>query len=268
MSSPSQIILASSLILIKPLIRLMLKHGITYTIFTAALKKHFVDAAFEELSNAKKATTDSAVSLLSGIHRRDVRNLTRLADSTPNPLRKPISASAQLVAKWMSDPNFLDAKDRPLALPKAGLKNSFDTLAASISTDVRPRALLDDLVRLGLAQESDDEITLITHGFVPKSDFKELSEQLQNNLHDHIASACENFHDGKSFLEQAIYVDELSEESANALHKSAALAWRQAFKSVMREAQLKFDFDQSNTKKSKRKYRVRFGSYFYSSDKD
>jgi Family of unknown function (DUF6502) len=268
MSSPSQIILSSSLVLIKPLIRLLLKHGITYTIFTAALKKHFVDAAFDELSDAKKATTDSAVSLLSGIHRRDVRNLTRLADSTPNPLRTPISASAQLVAKWMSDADFLDTNDRPLALPRTGPKNSFDALAASISSDVRPRAILDDLLRLGLAQESDDYITLVAQGFVPKNGFKELSEQLQNNLHDHIAAACENLHDGKSFLEQAIYVDELSEESAQSLHKSAALAWRHAFKSVMREAQIKFDFDQNYTKKSKRKYRVRFGSYFYSSDKD
>jgi hypothetical protein len=268
MSSPSQIILSSCLVLIKPLIKLMLKHGITYTTFTAALKKQFIDAAFDELLEAKKATTDSAVSLLSGIHRRDIRNLTRLADSTDNPLRTPISASAQVVAKWMSDADFLDAKDRPLTLPRTGHLVSFDTLAAGISSDVRPRAILDDLLRLGIAKESEDYVTLVVQGFIPKTGFKELSEQLQNNLHDHIASACENLSDGKGFLEQAIYVDELSEESAIELHKTAALAWRQAFKSVMREAQIKFDFDQSNTKKSKRKYRVRFGSYFYSSNKD
>jgi hypothetical protein len=246
----------------------MVKHGITYTSFTSALKKCFVEAAFDELSENKKSATDSALSLLSGIHRRDIRNLTRLANSTPSPLRRPISASAQLVARWMSDPNFLDAKDRPLELARSGTNLSFDALAAMTSTDVRPRALLDDLVRLGLAKETEDSVTLLVQGFTPKTGFLELSEQFQNNLHDHLAAACSNLSQDKGFLEQAIYVDELSEESAEQLHKSAALAWRQAFKSVMREAQVKFDFDQSNTKKSKRKYRIRFGSYFYSSDKD
>jgi Family of unknown function (DUF6502) len=268
MSSTSQIILDACLVLIKPLIRLMLKHGITYTTFTAALKKCFVETAINELSEKQKASTDSAVSLLSGIHRRDIRNITRLADSAPTPLRKPISASAQLVAKWMSDPDFLDVKDRPLTLPRTGNVISFDSLAARISTDVRPRALLDDLLRLGLAQETEDSVALIVHGFIPKTGFIELSEQMQNNLHDHIAAACANIGDDKGFLEQAIYVDQLSEESAQQLHQTAAIAWRQAFKSVMRDAQVKFDFDHANTKKAKRKHRVRFGVYFYSSDKE
>jgi Family of unknown function (DUF6502) len=268
MSSTSQIILSACLVLIKPLIRLMLKHGITYTSFTAALKKSFVEAAFDELSEKQITATDSAISLLSGIHRRDIRNLTRLSDSNPSPLRKPISASAQLIARWMSDPNFLDAKDRPLSLIRSGGSQSFDALAATTSTDVRPRALLDDLIRLGLAQETEDCVTLLVQGFTPKTGFIELSEQFQNNLHDHLAAACSNLSDDKGFLEQAIYVDELSEESAKQLHKTAAIAWRQAFKSVMRDAQMKFDFDQANTKKAKRKHRIRFGAYFYSSDKD
>jgi hypothetical protein len=268
MSSTSQTILDACLVLIKPLIKLMLTHGITYTTFTAALKKCFVEAAINELSEKQKPTTDSAVSLLSGIHRRDIRNITRLAGSAPTPLRKPISASAQLVAKWMSDSDFLDAKDQPLTLPRSGNGISFDGLAASISTDVRPRALLDDLLRLGLARESEDTVTLIVQGFTPKTGFVELSEQFQNNLHDHIAAACANLSDDRGFLEQAIYVDELSKESAQQLHKTATIAWRLAFKSVMRDAQVKFDFDQANTKKVNRKHRLRFGAYFYTSDKD
>jgi hypothetical protein len=268
MYSTSQIILDASLVLIKPLIRLMLQHGITYTAFTAALKKSFIQAAVNELSAKQKPQTDSAISLLSGIHRRDVRNLTRLAESAPSPLRKPISASAQLIARWMSDPVFLNKKDVPLVLPRSGNAVSFDALAQAISSDVRPRAILDDLIRLGLVEETENSIELIVQGFSPRTGFKELSEQFQDNLHDHIAASCANLSSDQGFLEQAVYVDELSEESAQQLHRTAALAWRQAFKSVMRDAQVKFDFDQANTKKSKRKFRVRFGSYFYASDKD
>jgi Family of unknown function (DUF6502) len=272
MSSPSTLILQACLVLIGPLIRLMLRHGITYTLFTAALKKSFIDAATKELEESKNIPTDSAVSLLSGVHRRDIRNITRAPASELTGVRSPIGASAQLVAKWMSDPAYLNAKDKPISLLRTGGDISFDALAQSISSDVRPRALLDDLIRLGLVRENNDQIELLTQGFVPQQGFKELSEQFQNNLHDHLAAACANLSktstDNQTYLEQAIYVDQLSEESANDLHKSAAVAWRQAFKAVMRDAQVKFDFDQTNTKKPKRKFRVRFGAYFYSSDKD
>jgi hypothetical protein len=268
MSTPSSIILDACLVLVTPLIRLMVKHGITYTMFTAALKNSFIRAALSELESDAKAKTDSAVSLLSGVHRRDVRNLTRLVDTAPKPLRAPISASAQLVARWMSDQYFLDNNDKPMRLARTGAEKSFDTLASAISSDVRPRALLDDLIRLGLVLETDDAVELLSQGFTPRQGFKELSQEFQNNLHDHIAAACENMRGEPSFLEQSIYVDQLSAESAAQLHKTAAIAWRQAFKYVMRDAQVKFDFDQTESKKSKRKYRVRFGAYFYSSDKD
>jgi hypothetical protein len=268
MSSPSSLILDACLVLISPLIRLMVKHGITYTMFASALKNSFIQAALSELEKDAKAKTDSAVSLLSGVHRRDVRNLTRLADTAANPLRAPISASAQLVARWMSDQDYLDANDKPLRLTRTGAIQSFDALAIAISSDVRPRALLDDLIRLGLVLESEDTVELLLNGFTPRQGFKELSLEFQNNLHDHIAAACANMRGDEGFLEQSIYVDQLSEASAAQLHRTAAIAWRQAFKSVMRDAQVKFDFDQSKTKKSKRKYRMRFGAYFYSSDKD
>jgi Family of unknown function (DUF6502) len=267
MSTLSTIILSTCLTLLSPLIRLMVKHGVTYTAFISALKKSFIEASIAELVANNKPTTDSAVSLLSGVHRRDVRNLTRFIETAPKPVRVPISVSAQLVAQWMSDPKFLDINEKPLRLPRSGQDISFDALASTISSDVRPRALLDDLIRLGVVAEIDDEVQLLAAGFAPRKGFAELSEQLQDNLYDHIAAACANLSDDKNFLEQSIFVDELSEQSVEQLHKTAAIAWRQAFKVVMRDAQIKFDFDQENTKRVKRKHRVRFGVYFYSSDK-
>jgi Family of unknown function (DUF6502) len=171
----------------------------------------------------------------------------------------------------MSAPEYLDANDQPAKLTRSGTPRSFDALAASISSDVRPRALLDDLIRLGLAKEDDSGVELRVQGFIPLTGFKELTEQYQNNLHDHIAAASANLNALNTeggFLEQAVFVDQLSQESAHHIHKVAAQAWRNAFKLVMREAQTRFDHDQLHTKKSKRSYRARFGVYFYASDKD
>ena len=77
--SRSAIVLESVLQLLRPAVRLMLRHGVTAPAFATALKRVFLHAAQDELRAHGKALTDSAVSLLSGVHRRDVRNLTRLA---------------------------------------------------------------------------------------------------------------------------------------------------------------------------------------------
>jgi hypothetical protein len=256
------------LVLIRPLIRLMIRNGITYPVFIAELKNVFLDAAYDELNHAGKPSTDSAVSLLSGVHRRDVRNLTRLVDTAPPPLRQPISVAAQVIARWMSDPAYCDREDQPAVLPHYGPAPSFDSLASVVSSDVRSKAILDEMLRLGVVEYTGDSVQLLAQGFAPSKGFSELCEQFQNNLHDHAAAASANLHANAGFLEQAVFVDQLSKESAYSLHKTAASAWKQAFKTVMREAQTRYDFDQLNTEKSERNFRARLGVYFYSSDED
>jgi Family of unknown function (DUF6502) len=246
----------------------MIRNGITYPAFIAALKNAFLDVAYDELNHAGKPSTDSAVSLLSGVHRRDVRNLTRLADTAPPPLRQPISAAAQVVARWMSDPLYSDEADQPAVLPLYGSAPSFDALASAVNSDVRSKAILDEMLRLGVVECLEDSVQLMAQGFAPNQGFSELSEQFQNNLHDHAAAASANLHANAGFLEQAVFVDQLSKESAHSLHKTATSAWKQAFKIVMREAQTRYDFDQLNTEPSKRNFRARLGVYFYSSDED
>ena len=77
-TTPAQIVLAGVLRLLAPLVRLLVQHGVPYTTFAAALKPVFVDAARKELTAAGKPQTDSAVTLLSGVHRRDIREIVHL----------------------------------------------------------------------------------------------------------------------------------------------------------------------------------------------
>ena len=45
-------------------------------------------------------------------------------------------------------------------------------------------------------------------------------------------------------------------------------AWKQAFKTVMSEAQTRFDGDARNTTPPERRHRARFGVYFFSDRED
>lgn len=270
-SSRSAIVLAAVLRLVRPAVRLLLRHGVAYPSFAVALKQVFLDAAQDELLASGRKTTDSALSLLSGVHRRDVRQLRASAVTVqPSPQVQAMNMASQVVARWLGDAGCTDADGQPLPLARHAPvgEAGFDTLVAAISTDVRPRAVLDELRRLGLAEEDGDSVRLLAPGFVPRQGFAEMVTLLEHNLHDHLAAGCANLDGGHNFLEQAVFADALSAESVALLHASAAKAWRQAQRQLLREAQARFDHDQAHASPADRIHRVRFGSYFYGAKDD
>lgn len=247
----------------RPLVGLLVRHGVTFPAFAAALKRVFLDAAADELRARSMAQTDSAVSLLSGVHRRDVRNLMRaprrVARAAPRSGAAPLSLVGEVVARWLADATFQDRRRRPRALQRA----EFDALVAGVSSDVRGRAMLDELLRLGAVTEGADGIALSAGGFAPRQGFSEMTELFAANLADHAAAASANLQGQANFLEQAMYVDRITAQSAQDLQHSAVQAWAKALPPVLAEAQARSDADAGQAGNV---HRVRFGVYFYSTE--
>lgn len=263
-STQPTLVLDRVLHVLRPLVRLLVRNGVTYPVLAAALKRVFLDAARAELAERGMTTTDSAVSLLSGVHRRDVRTLSH---AEPAALPAPLGLAAQVVARWMNDAAFHGADGRPRALPRGGEAGSFDGLVARVSRDVRPRAVLDELLRLGVVHEDAAGIVLEGSGFAPRQGLEEMSWLMAANLHDHAAAAAANLQGRANFLEQAVFVDEISAGSVARLQQVSVQAWQQAFQAVMGEAQRRFDAD-APLPAPERAQRARFGVYFYSEPKD
>ena len=247
-----------------PLVRLLVRNGVTYTVFVAALKRVFLHAAQQELAAGNMPATDSAVSLLSGVHRRDVRNLLR-GDPVPGGgAPAGLGLAAQVVGSWMNNPEFLTPSGATRTLPRSGQRGSFDALVAGISSDVRARAVLDELLRLGVVAETEDGVALERSGFAPRQGFEEKSWMLAQNLRDHAEAAVANLQDEANFLDQAVFVDEISAESADRLRQVSLQAWKLAFAAVMGEARQRFDADAAHAQPDQRRHRARFGVYFFS----
>jgi hypothetical protein len=268
------LVLDRVLALLAPLVRLLLRHGVTYPVLAASLKRVFLAEAQRELQQRGMASTDSAVSLLSGVHRRDVRTLTRGAAAEPHSAPPPtLGLAAQVVARWLHDPAFRRADGALRVLPRggeaAGSAPGFDALVEGLSRDVRPRAVLDELLRLGVVEEGPEGLVLSRSGFAPAAGFEETLWLSAQNLLDHAAAAVANLAgppqgSKASFLEQAVFVDEITAESAHRLHHVSVEAWRRAFEIVMAEAQQRFDADAATARPEERRHRARFGVYFYS----
>ena len=263
MADRSTLVLDAVLRMFKPAARLLLQHGVSYGALASALKRVFLAAAQDELKARGMAQTDSALTLLSGVHRRDVRTLLR---SAPEDLaaeqREPMSMASEVVARWLSQPLWLDAELKPRRLARGPVDDGFDALVASVSSDIRPRAVLDELKRLGVADESDEGVTLLAQGFAPRQGFEQTTWLVADNVHDHLLAAALNLQEQRNFLEQSVHVDEITEASAKELQRAAAASWKQVQRDYLRLAQQRFDADAADTPAPARRFRARFGVYF------
>lgn len=210
---------------LRPLVRLMLAKGVGYPQLAELMKELFVAVAEKEFRIAGKEQTDSRLSLLTGIHRKDIKRLRALPDS-PDSVPDTVSLGMRLVSAW-NEPPFATAqgRPRPLArLARLGGETSFDHLVASVSKDIRARAVLDEWLRLGVVTiDDDDRVVLKSGAFVPSGGLEEKAYYLGHNLHDHAAAATHNvLGGGQPWLERSVHYDALPPPVIDQLRQRAA----------------------------------------------
>lgn len=251
-----------------PLARLMLAKGITYPQFAELMKGVFVEVAEREFRLDGKAQTDSRVSLLSGVHRKDVRRLRSAPPDADSVAAKSVSLGAQLVAAWTGLRRFQDKQGRPLPLPRLhsqGAGVSFESLAERVSTDIRARAVLDELLRLGVVHlDEQDRAVLDAQAFVPRGGEEEKLVYFGRNVRDHAAAAAHNvLGAGEPFLERSVHYDALSAASTREL---AALAETQGMSAVQSLNRRAIELEERDAAAPGARRRFTFGVYFYEAD--
>ncbi|MEO8328891.1 MAG: DUF6502 family protein [Candidatus Nanopelagicales bacterium] len=250
--------LREAAVLMAPLASWLIRHGVSYPVFAETLKSVFVRAAAEELVRSSTRPTQSALSLLSGVHRKDVRSIRAAPVADPVPPRPPLAS--QVFTRWMTDSRFRGADGKPRALKRSGSGRTFEALCRELSNDVHPRAILDELLRLGQVSVQDDKVLLVADSYVPAVRLDEMTALFSANAADHIAAAVRNLTTAApKFLEQSIYADGLMPDSASELHVHARAAWARAFETFVRRARKLVDRDAAKDGT----HRVRFGAYFF-----
>ena len=236
--SPSQSVMDEALAIAEPLVLWMLRSGVGYAEFAQALKPVFLAQARLELERNGQRDSDSAISLLSGLHRKDVRAFRESAHQAMARVKedgsswgKP-SAANQVVTRWLSREDWGDC------IPFSGEAPSFEALARAVSKDVHPRAVLQEMQRLGVAREVDGQVQLLREAFVPDAKHKESRELLAGSVADHLAAGVHNLSEasGPKFLEQSVFADGLSAESGQELNLMANALWAHVLQAVMAKA--------------------------------
>lgn len=249
-----------------PVVRLLIARGIPYQVTSELLKRVYVRAGLEDYAARGEASpTGTQLSLLTGLNRKEIRRLTDEDRQAVAP-QGVTSYAAAVHAAWMHLPRFRSAEGTPLALVRhdRGEAPSFDALVRAITTDHRPSAVLEELVRLGIVSEqADGRIVLEGEAFIPQGSFDDKVSELADSVGDHAAAAVTNVLAQKPpFLERHVFSDELSEESVAALQALVQQAWQRLYKEYVCEAIAREEADEKKAARTDR--RVRVGLYFYS----
>lgn len=267
--SPPKPLLTALYKMLRPIARLLIHYGITFPQMAELMKRAYVDVSENEFCLPNKAQTDTRLSLLTGINRKDIKRLRQQPDEEKD-VPEVISTGSRLVALWVGDPAYQDDEGKPRSLPLKSKNDeiSFETLVQEVcKQDLRPRVVLDQWLNLGVVTMSKDKhIKLNSDAFIPSKGFDEKAFFLGHNLSDHLSASTSNLIGGKApFFERCVYYDGLSEDSIAQLEDLVA---NQGMKTLLEINDLAMRLKAKDSVEGHYKHRIDVGLYVYHESKE
>ena len=250
--------------LLQPLAELAVGQGVLYATVEELLKTAFVAAARNAHGMASSDRVVSRISTVTGLNRREVTRLTQTDTSSLQPKASP---ATRVFTRWLSDPGLKNEQGDPRSLPRQGMAPSFETLAQSVTRDVHPRSLLDELCRLGLATIDGETVHVASRTFVPKGDTARMLGFMGSNVGDHMRAAIANVTaDKPPHFEQAVFADDLSQVSLETVRELVRTQWQALLAGAVPTLQKLIDADQAAGRPQDQ--RVRIGLFSYTEPMD
>ncbi len=159
------------LTLMRPLVRILLRNGVTHDAFVDLAKQAYVDVAYREFGIPGRKQTISRVSVLTGLTRKEVSRLLQRENPDEPETRPRYNRAMRVISGWLNDPRFLDTTGEPRELAVDGEENSFSALVKSYSGDIPTKAMLAELLRVHIVEQtSEGLLRLRQHAYIPSND--------------------------------------------------------------------------------------------------
>ena len=161
---------AAVLRLFRPLVRVLLRNGVSYRTFADFAKWVYVDVATKEFGIEGRKQSTSRVSVITGLSRKEVKRVRELPRPDDTASVERYNRAARVIAAWRRESNFQDAEGNAAPLLLEGTGATFSELVKRFSGDVPVRAILDELIRIGAVERLEDgRVSLIVRAYVPES---------------------------------------------------------------------------------------------------
>jgi hypothetical protein len=178
--------------LLRPLVRILLRNGIEASEFTEIAKLVYVDVAKASIEKDGRTAKKNELASMTGLTPEEVEKvIQRSASDTGEDTN--LALIMRVLSGWHTDADYTGPYGLPLELrfddPKAP---SFCALCRKYAPDTRPRDLLNELVRIGAAKETEDEwFKVLTRTYLPKFDDPASLEHLGQSI-EHFANTIDH----------------------------------------------------------------------------
>jgi len=215
LDSSHKIRLARALVsMLRPLIRLLIRHEFTHSELTELIRQTYVEVAYEHFTIEGVEMTISRVAVLTGLSRKEVVRFRDMLENNEALQKQKPNRAQRVVHGWLSDPEFLDENSNPLDLPLKNIKRgkqhgSFVALVKRYSGDITFGAVLEELNHIGVTSQPDEHtVRLVNSAYVPRKDELEQVRVIATSVGDLFETSIHNIDAAdrdKRFQRQVVY---------------------------------------------------------------
>ncbi|MGI9287182.1 MAG: DUF6502 family protein, partial [Pseudomonadales bacterium] len=156
--SIKQTLLSAFRVLLGPLVRILLRQGISYSEFAEVAKAVYVEVALKDFKVAGRRATRTRVAVMTGLTRKEVKRVIDEAIKDKYEPKTKFNRVSRVLVGWHTDTDFTGPYGLPLELQyETGNPEepTFSELVKRHSGDMSPRSILDELIRVGAVRETD-----------------------------------------------------------------------------------------------------------------
>jgi hypothetical protein len=212
--------------ILTPLVRVLLRNGISYGTFADIAREVFAKVAMKEFAFQNRKQTISRVSVLTGLTRKAVKEIIEQPADGSEAVGETYNRATRVIAGWRKDTAFQNTKGAPADLPLSAEGASFGALVKKYSGDVPVRAVLDELVRTHSASVLEDgSVRLLGRAYLPSDGDTLMKLNILGTDTGHlIDTIAHNLKAKKSeaFFQRKVLYDNLPQEALTPFRRLAA----------------------------------------------
>lgn len=269
-SSRTETALAAAVFrVLRVLVRILLRYGISFQAFSDLAKRAYVESAREDFAIPGRKPTISRIAVLTGLSRKEIQRLADVEPASDTAALERYNRAARVVAGWVRDNDFRDDDGGPRILPQEGGGPSFAELARRYSGDIPPRAVLDELVRVGTVERDEDgQIRLLAPAYIPRRSDTEKLSILGTDVSELIDTIDHNLGDnGAPRFQRKVMYDNLPIEAVEKFRELGA-ARAQALMEYLDSWLSQHDRDENPDSEGKGRMRAGLGIYYFEENID
>jgi hypothetical protein len=156
--SVKQTLLAAFRVLMGPLVRILLRQGISFAEFSEVAKAVYVEIALKDFKVSGRKATRTRIAVMTGLTRKEVKRVIDEAIKERFELKSNFNRLSRVLVGWHTDPDFTGPYGMPLELQYETATPAEPTIAELVkrhSGDMSPRSILDELIRVDAVKETD-----------------------------------------------------------------------------------------------------------------